>query len=423
MRLWILLLLCVIFAGCKTISPQSDREIALMRAEILDLESLYGDLKSRHRRALSELATCKGEPVSDYRPEFDETYYHGEQIIGSGIIHTGTPECCAECEATYYGEVIIQDSSMGRSVLPSQTPINLEPQPAEQAPRINPITQPFGDERPTIPSEPNINGGTTLRSNLPPEHQYLASNQTSRGQWNQRSEQFIPDAEPGFRPDSQWNPRSRRDARDSSDLNIELGLESNQPSWQKTAALNNISGDERFLAGELAMNDGSGGQIKQLLINPKHTYGKDYDQNGEDDGIQILIQPLDSRGQVINRAADLVVSIMDPSEVGDAQRIGLWKMESYQVESSVSNDPERPGLILDLPWQRRTPARKDLVVFVRYTSNSGQELETSLDIRIAPPKSGNREIQDSVANQSATQRRDSSKSNRTTNVPEWRPVR
>ncbi|MDB4778047.1 hypothetical protein OAG68_01165 [bacterium] len=429
MRLWIILLLSIVCAGCKTISPQSEREFALMRAEILDLENLYGDLKSKHRRALADLASCKGEPVTDYRPEFDSAYYSGEQIIGSGIIHTGTPDCCADCGELYYqGEVYHQQSVMGGSMLLDQQPISLEPQPAGQVPSISPITRPFGDQQPQI--DPNLNGDTSTRSNLPPKHRYLAQDQQRlKGDWNQ-TDASIPDAEPGFRPDSQWTQRARHrrsaERQNPTDLSIELGLETTNPTWQKTAATNNLNSmDDRFLENEFARNSGDiNASVKQIFINPENTFGKDYDRNGADDGVQLLIQPLDSQGRVINRAADLIVSIIDPNEVGEAQRIGLWKLDSQQVEASVSNDPIRPGLVLDLPWQRRLPTHKDLVIFVRYVSATGEKLETSLDIQITPPSSnGDGNVLDSIARQPSSRREKQSEGNRTTNVPEWRPVR
>ncbi len=406
-----------------------------MRTEILDLENLYGDLKSRHRRALSDLASCKGEPVTDYRPELNSAYYPEEQIIGAGIIHTGTPDCCADCGEIYYqGEVYHQESGLGGSVLPYRQPVSLEPQPAGKIPAINPITQPFGEAQPgetQSQMDPNLNGDTSMRSNLPPEHRYLAQDQRRQNEsWSQKASPRIPAAEPGFRPDSQWTQRARHrqsvERQNSTDLSIELGLETANPTWQKTAATSNSNSmDERFLENELAGNSGDyNALIKQIFINPENTFGKDYDRNGEDDGVQLLIQPLDLQGRVINRAADLIVSILDPNEVGEAQRIGLWKFDAFQVESLVSTDPIRPGLVLDLPWQRRLPTHKDLVVFVRYASSTGEKLETSLDIQITPPASnGDGKVLDSIARQPATQREGQPRRNRTTNVPEWRPVR
>ena len=432
MRLWIFVILSIMITGCGTVSPRTEREIALMRTEILDLEDQYSELSSRHRRALTDLAACKGEPISDYLPELDGAYYPEGQIIGNGVIHTGTPDCCADCSSVYYGE-IIDNGRASSSVLDGQQPLILEPQPASQPPTIDPINQPFG-EGDSKATDPNIDNDTT-RSNLPREHRYLSDRSTSASQWtaspNVRDTE-IPNAEPAFRPDTQWTQRARHrlpgEPQDSMELNIELDPNSaTSPAWRKTAAVSEpiSSGplDQRFLDEEMA-SMGLQARVEQIFINPDNTFGKDYDRDGGDDGLQLLIQPLDSQGRIVNRAANLVVSVIDANEVGEAQRIGLWKLESYQVESFVSNHPNSKGLLLDLPWQRRVPAHRNLVVFVRYIGADGQKLETSLDITINPPtQSGEFQMLDSVADRTSNPAEKTAHSNQKSDAPEWRPVR
>ena len=164
---------------------------------------------------------------------------------------------------------------------------------------------------------------------------------------------------------------------------------------------------------------------RQVFIDPEHTYGRDFDNDGEQDGISLLVQPLDEQGNVLSMAADLVISLIDPAEIGEKQRIGLWKYESYQVESFVSNQRGRRGLALELPWQRRAPRNRRLLVFVRYTTQSGERLETSLDVRIDPPENGYEpELDDSIVNRNYREFRSvPTTAGNPTEVPKWRPVR
>ena len=165
--------------------------------------------------------------------------------------------------------------------------------------------------------------------------------------------------------------------------------------------------------------------MSQIFIDPEYTYGRDFNNDGEQDGISILIQPLDEQGNVVATAADLVVSLIDPAEIGEKQRIGLWKYESYQAESFVSNQRGRRGLVLELPWQRRVPANDRLLVFVRYTTPRGERLETSFDVRVDPPNTGyDSGIGDNVANRSDREFRSiPTTAGNPIEVPKWRPVR
>ena len=165
--------------------------------------------------------------------------------------------------------------------------------------------------------------------------------------------------------------------------------------------------------------------VSQIFIDPEYTYGRDFNNDGEQDGISILIQPLDEQGNVVATAADLVVSLIDPAEIGEKQRIGLWKYESYQAESFVSNQRGRRGLVLELPWQRRVPANDRLLVFVRYTTPRGERLETSFDVRVDPPNTGyDSGIGDNVANRSDREFRSiPTTAGNPIEVPKWRPVR
>ena len=163
----------------------------------------------------------------------------------------------------------------------------------------------------------------------------------------------------------------------------------------------------------------------QIFIDPEYTYGRDFNNDGEQDGISILIQPLDEQGNVVATAADLVVSLIDPAEIGEKQRIGLWKYESYQTESFVSNQRGRRGLMLELPWQRRVPVNDRLLVFVRYTTSRGERLETSFDVRVDPPNTGRDSgIGDNVVNRSEREFRSiPTTAGNPVEVPKWRPVR
>lgn len=437
MRLCILVILTLVFAGCGTVAPRTEREIALLRAEILDMGDQYGDLQSRHRRALADLAECRGEPIQDEWLEPGYSYYPEGEIIDGGFVHLGTPDCCDECSQIYTNQLPI-----GSSVLPVESPVrDTGTQP--RLPVIDPIRTPFQES--TDPAPRNRAPDQSLRPN---RNRYLSrlakSFSSRRGQGplsmlSQRNR--IPDAEPAFRPnEARWTQQANRAAsqNDVADLDISYGTEAPQReaskmAWRKTSAarpqpLSSAPLDNRFLESDLVTRPSTqNASIKQILIDPENTFATDYDQDGSSDGIQVLIQALDANGAIVNQSAELVVSLIDPNEVGEAQRIGLWKYQAYQTESFVSTERGRLGLKLDLAWQRRTPKNRKLVLFVRYLTPDGKSLDTSLDIDISPSSGGDLEMNGPVAkrntagNSSGTDPGNAQPES--ANVPSWRPVR
>ena len=67
LRLLISISILAITAGCQT-NPAYQREIAVLRGEIIDLEDKYYALKSDYEMATAELASCRGESS-------DNSYY------------------------------------------------------------------------------------------------------------------------------------------------------------------------------------------------------------------------------------------------------------------------------------------------------------------------------------------------------------
>lgn len=87
----------VVLTGCRS-NPIEQRQSALLRAEILDLEDQYYAMKSKYLSTLRQLKECRGEPFDGLESEviFDEYSTDGSVIdYESGIpieIHeSGTP--------------------------------------------------------------------------------------------------------------------------------------------------------------------------------------------------------------------------------------------------------------------------------------------------------------------------------------------
>jgi hypothetical protein len=130
-------------------------------------------------------------------------------------------------------------------------------------------------------------------------------------------------------------------------------------------------------------------RITHVVINPLLSKGKNIDGRYGDDGITLVIEPRNADDKYVPASAPLTISLIDPEESGEEQRIGLWKLTAEEVEPRVYQPSDKShGIQLTLPWQNHAPRNRKLLVFVRYETPEGEQLETSNEINVLLPQAG-----------------------------------
>lgn len=184
-----------------------------------------------------------------------------------------------------------------------------------------------------------------------------------------------------------------------------------------------------------------------LVINSALTRGANFDETGADDGIMLVIEPRNEQDMFVPVPGPVTISLIDPAEVGDAQRIGLWKFGLEDIEARVKRQlGNGRGITILLPWPDLPPNHSQLKVFVRYETPDGRMLESSADVVVGikgdgqvgwtvrttpmgrPKEEWGSANQDSPTSSIATRPSDSSSPNQSSSEsnprrPEWRPYR
>jgi hypothetical protein len=139
-----MLLGCILIAssGCQTTTVQCQREMALLRAEILDLEDKYYALQAQHRTALAD---GSGAVVS--QGVIGNGIIEGSRIVGSPTVIEGYPEISGD--VIYTDEVIV-----GSSMMPTGE-VYYEGQPVRNGQPI--MTPGVIQNAPTLAPTPNSN--------------------------------------------------------------------------------------------------------------------------------------------------------------------------------------------------------------------------------------------------------------------------
>ncbi len=130
-------------------------------------------------------------------------------------------------------------------------------------------------------------------------------------------------------------------------------------------------------------------RVTHVVVNPLLTKGRNIDGHYGDDGLTLVIEPRNADDDYVPAAGPLTISVIDPEESGEEQRIGLWNLTSEEVEPRVYYPGESgQGIQLTLPWQVHSPRHRKLLIFVRYETSDGELLETSGEVRILLPQAG-----------------------------------
>lgn len=170
--------------------------------------------------------------------------------------------------------------------------------------------------------------------------------------------------------------------------------------------------------------------ITEILINRIVTRGRDIDGQPGDEGMDILVQPRSAQGDVEFQSGELTVSLIDPAEPPERQRIGFWRFVPGETKLFfASDDMGNEGILLHLPWDQQTPANEQLTAHVRFVTPDGRTIKTSTNLRITPPPTSYSADDPLIAQWTLSDSRWISEKAGTKPVrtaikkPRWRPVR
>ena len=327
----LLICLLIVCSGCR-VNPRAEREIALLRAEILDLEDQYYALKSK----------CEAQGVDVDNGEIIYESYSGDSY-------------CDDCDIV---EPTIYDDAIA----------------------------------PTYPDEP-VGSGT--------EGQEL---------------EFIE-------PEEGSSSRSSilRGNRNGSPSAVSFRDDSGRPE-----------------AGESA-------SVKSIRINNQWSRGENLDGIPGDEGLALLVQPIDGLGNVVSSAGFMTVRVVESNSTSLSRQIGMWQFSPKEMQAFIVNEEFiEQGILLHLPWNNMVPTSSRINVFVRFTTGNQRNLDASTQISIEPPPSNyspddplvaewieNDERWIRVGDSKAIRRPNARRENRQSILPKkervsapgWRPVR
>ena len=179
---------------------------------------------------------------------------------------------------------------------------------------------------------------------------------------------------PGF-PPIKSSPSGPLTMQSDNDLEIELG-QIKLPA-QLASSRKNVQLDEAAMRSTQihpAAEMPSDTRIVDLKFHPSLCRAVNTDQQGDDDGLYIVLQPYNSSGEFVPLPADLVIEALDLSRDEKHAMIGRWTLSTADVKAKMNPIGSSQGIHLSLSFSGPAPQCDRLLVFAYYTLSDGRRL-------------------------------------------------
>lgn len=130
--------------------------------------------------------------------------------------------------------------------------------------------------------------------------------------------------------------------------------------------------------------DSASARVQKIALDELLTGAFDVDGRPGDDGLSVVVQPLDDGGRRAVAAGPISVVLIDPALSGEAARVARWDFTAEETAAMYRKSGSAEGFHLELRWPDGTSlAHDDLRLFVRYTTADGRKLQAEKPIEIA----------------------------------------
>ncbi|HEX4143384.1 MAG TPA: hypothetical protein VHY91_07525 [Pirellulales bacterium] len=130
-------------------------------------------------------------------------------------------------------------------------------------------------------------------------------------------------------------------------------------------------------------------QIARIVLNKQLTGGLRHQRQGGDEGILVVFEPRNARGEMVAEPGDVSIALVDPERSGPQARVARWDFAAAEAfEQFHRSGPLGRGYEFELPWPDAAPQNKKLDLFVRYIAPDGRKLMSKMTITVDPPAGG-----------------------------------
>ncbi len=128
----------------------------------------------------------------------------------------------------------------------------------------------------------------------------------------------------------------------------------------------------------------SGSEVGRISINRLLTGGYDADGKPGDDGLLLVIEQYNPRGELVHVRGELHIALRDPSKFGKSAELARWQFAPHELPRHFQRDALGDTLHFKLPWPGPAPTKQRLSLEARFTTLTGEEFEAQGIVMLDP---------------------------------------
>lgn len=354
-------ILCASMVGCHR-RGYTDLYVDAMASDIRDLQDQLYEYDHEYRLLEQELESLRRQNAS--QSEIHRTTPQAEPVPSSPLQFQPRDEL----PRPERGSVSPQQNSLDN--LPNRNP-------REQSTLPSIITEPEGLRTAPAPAPEEIQPAP---SNLPA----FPSGGSGGGSDSPTDFDFDPDeiSIPSITTSSVQPPKvSPRKLDASPESDLEIGLSQIELPLQLTSTADANRGAKINEATEVIADR----RVVELAFHPILCRSVNFDDDDQEDGVFLVLQPRNQGGQFVPVPALLTVEIIDQSRETTKSQIGFWEYSIAEVKDKIQPIGSQQGIHLTLPWNGPNPKADRITVRATYIFENGRQIASQKELFISGP--------------------------------------
>lgn len=125
-------------------------------------------------------------------------------------------------------------------------------------------------------------------------------------------------------------------------------------------------------------------RAEAIKFNSLLTSGQNRDGQAGDDGLSVMLMPVDVHGDLVKLAGEVELELFDMSLAMDQQRLGRWKFSTAEVRQHWNRGFIGTGYLFQLDWQG-IPVASELTLHARFSVHDGRQFDATTQVKVVPP--------------------------------------
>jgi hypothetical protein len=121
-----------------------------------------------------------------------------------------------------------------------------------------------------------------------------------------------------------------------------------------------------------------------IKFNSLLTGGQNRDGQPGDEGLAVMLIPVDMHGDLVKLAGAVDLELFDMSLPANEQRLGHWAFSTAEVRAHWNRGLIGSGYLFQVDWQG-IPVASELTLHARFTVNDGRKFDATTQVKVVPP--------------------------------------